>query len=113
MVRGPEPGRMSADSRWWVAALGLAVALFAVMVLPSGLFGGSPALAGLVVAALAAVAVLARRRAGPRDPGASVWELVPSWQYEGRHVESGGLTRDEQERAIEAVREQARRREGK
>ncbi len=33
----------------------------------------------------------------------SVWDVIPSWQYTGRHVESGGLTRDEQEQAIEEV----------
>ncbi|WP_142860398.1 hypothetical protein [Salinigranum halophilum] len=45
------------------------------------------------------------------DQSASVWSLIPSWQYEGRHVESGGLTRNEQEEALADVEEQAEARE--
>ncbi|RQG89137.1 hypothetical protein EA462_12255 [Natrarchaeobius halalkaliphilus] len=41
------------------------------------------------------------------DGDSSVWNAIPSWQYEGRHVESGGLARSEQERALEDVRQQA------
>lgn len=44
----------------------------------------------------------------------SVWNAIPPWQYEGRHVESGGTTREERERAVgenadalEAAREHA------
>ena len=37
----------------------------------------------------------------------SVWDLIPSWQYDGRHVESGGVTRDEQERALRDIQRQA------
>lgn len=36
-----------------------------------------------------------------------VWNAIPSWDYGGRHAESGGLSRDEQERAIEDVHDQA------
>ena len=36
-----------------------------------------------------------------------VWNAIPSWQYSGRHVESGGLTRDEQERALRDIQEEA------
>ncbi|APX97829.1 hypothetical protein [Natronorubrum daqingense] len=36
-----------------------------------------------------------------------VWNAIPSWQYEGRHVESGGLARGEQERALEDIQRQA------
>ena len=38
----------------------------------------------------------------------SVWDAIPSWQYEGRHVESGGMSRAEQERAITEIEDQAR-----
>lgn len=41
------------------------------------------------------------------DQDGTVWSLIPSWQYGGRHVESGGLTRDEQERSIREVSERA------
>ncbi|MFC6904025.1 hypothetical protein [Halalkalicoccus tibetensis] len=37
----------------------------------------------------------------------SVWNAIPDRQYGGRHVESGGLTREEQERSIEEVQRQA------
>lgn len=36
-----------------------------------------------------------------------VWDLIPEWQYPGLHVASGGLTRGEQERAIQEVQELA------
>lgn len=45
------------------------------------------------------------------DESAGVWAFIPSWQYVGRHVESGGLTRDEQETALADVEEQAEARE--
>jgi hypothetical protein len=35
----------------------------------------------------------------------SVWNAIPSRQYEGRHAESGGIARGEQERALEDVQE--------
>ena len=41
------------------------------------------------------------------DHDGTVWDLIPFWQYEGRHVESGGLARNEQERAIAEVQEEA------
>jgi len=37
----------------------------------------------------------------------SVWGAIPARQYEGRHAESGGITREEQEDALEDVQEQA------
>lgn len=43
-----------------------------------------------------------------QSPGdASVWDAIPDWQYDGRHVESGGLTRDEQERALQDIERRA------
>ncbi|QLG49914.1 hypothetical protein [Natrinema halophilum] len=44
---------------------------------------------------------------GEDDTNSSVWNAIPSEQYDGRHAESGGLTRDEQERALEDIRQQA------
>jgi len=46
-----------------------------------------------------------------RDADGDVWELIPSRQYTGRHAESGGLARDEQEAALSAVEEQAEARD--
>lgn len=42
-----------------------------------------------------------------RSDDGSVWDLIPSRQYGGRHVESGGLTRDEQESALDDINQQA------
>ncbi|MFC6953852.1 hypothetical protein [Halorubellus litoreus] len=41
------------------------------------------------------------------DDDGDVWEAIPGSQYDGRHAESGGLTRGEQEAAIADVQEQA------
>ena len=41
------------------------------------------------------------------DGGSDVWDAIPSWQYEGRHVESGGLARGEQEQALQDIQRQA------
>ena len=35
------------------------------------------------------------------------WRPIPSWQYGGRFVELGGLTRDEQEEAVQEVQRKA------
>ncbi|TQQ82946.1 hypothetical protein EGH24_05785 [Halonotius terrestris] len=41
----------------------------------------------------------------------SVWNAIPSRQYDGRHAESGGLSRGEQEAAIEEIQEDAANRD--
>lgn len=47
---------------------------------------------------------------GDADSGGnSVWNAIPSRQYTGRHVESGGLARDDQEKALAEIEEQARK----
>lgn len=91
-----------------------------VFVAVVGLLGGavhawtewSPAVGFLVagVAALAAAGA-AWRRADREGEGTDAWAFVPSWQYGGRHAESGGLARDEQERALEELRAAADERE--
>jgi hypothetical protein len=43
---------------------------------------------------------------GDGDRGV-IWDAIPSWQYRGRHVDSGGATRDEQERALGEVQRHA------
>lgn len=40
------------------------------------------------------------------------WSLIPNRQYEGRHAESGGIARGEQERALREIEEDAERRDG-
>lgn len=41
------------------------------------------------------------------DGDGDVWEAIPGSQYTGRHAESGGVARREQEAAIADVAEQA------
>ena len=103
----------------WPLAVGLAVVL-----LGSSLFARSTAVldptvavGGTAVFAGIAFALLWRRSAtssggsdgadGEGDEDSSVWNAIPSWQYEGRHVESGGLTRSEQEQALQDIQQQA------
>ncbi|WP_318567610.1 hypothetical protein [Salinigranum marinum] len=55
--------------------------------------------------------LVAIRRDRAPDVDRDVWELIPSRQYTGRHAESGGLARGEQEAALASVEEQAETRE--
>lgn len=43
----------------------------------------------------------------PGSDDGDVWDAIPPSQYDGRHAESGGLSRGEQEDAIADVQEQA------
>ena len=45
------------------------------------------------------------------EGGGSVWNVIPSRQYDGRHAESGGLARGEQEAAIEEIQQDAAERD--
>jgi hypothetical protein len=54
--------------------------------------------------------MLARLRAFVRslfDDDGSVWDAIPGRQYTGRYAEAGGVSRQEQEAAIEDVQAQA------
>lgn len=95
-------------------ALGVVCALFAVTILSVPLLeaGATPALAALVAVGAFALAVwkYRDRRAGDESSERSaIWDAIPTWQYSGRHAESGGMTRDEQERALADVRRRASR----
>lgn len=62
----------------------------------------------IVVVLLVAFTTRVRTAEGGDDqPDHSVWDVIPSWQYTGRHVESGGLSREEQERALREVQDEA------
>lgn len=63
-------------------------------------------LAGAIVVGTV-IALSARSVDESDESDGSIWELIPDRQYGGRHVESGGLTREEQERSIEEVEQQA------
>lgn len=67
----------------------------------------------VVIVAVSLVSIRRDRRRGGDADGTegTVWEAIPSWQYGGRHVESGGLAREEQETALAEIEEQAARRE--
>ncbi|RXK50042.1 hypothetical protein [Halorientalis pallida] len=45
--------------------------------------------------------------AEPADDTGSVWDFIPGRQYSGRHAESGGIARGEQERALRDVERKA------
>jgi hypothetical protein len=50
---------------------------------------------------------------GPDDAGSgdgdtdSIWDFIPGRQYGGRHAESGGIARGEQERALQDIERKA------
>jgi len=46
-------------------------------------------------------------RSDDEESDGTVWDAIPSWQYGGRHAESGGFSRDQQERALGEIRERA------
>lgn len=83
--------------------------LVCLLLLPplSQYFGARYAvLAGAIVVGTV-VALSARSVDESDESGGSVRELTPDRQYGGRHVESGGLSREEQERSIEEVERRA------
>lgn len=107
---------------WLDATTVLVIALSVVVVVPVALVAllslGSGPLLGLLsavavwvllvgVCATALYGRVAGRGGRDRAEGGTVWDAIPSWQYDGRHVESGGLTRDEQERALDELQETA------
>lgn len=102
---------MAAGRRWSIAvALLVGFLGWLFFVSPLLEFGHPAAVAGLLVLGVI-VTVYRRYRAGScADDGSTVWDAIPDWQYTGRHVESGGLTRDDQEGALEAIEEEAERR---
>jgi len=44
--------------------------------------------------------------ASGRDTDDSVWDAIPRWQYDGRHAESGGIARGEQEKALRELEDE-------
>lgn len=61
----------------------------------------------LGIAGLVTAGVLYRHARRETTDGESVWDAIPEWQYEGRHVESGGLARGEQEQALREIQDRA------
>ncbi|WP_123534578.1 hypothetical protein [Halosimplex salinum] len=60
---------------------------------------------GLAVTVYAALCAAWFLRARDGDDGSSVWSGIPDSQYTGRHAESGGIARKEQEDAIRELQE--------
>lgn len=72
----------------------------------------------IVIAAVVVLSGIAllwfRNNTGENEELQSIWDLIPHWQYDGHHVQSGGLSRQEQEHAIRDInREAAKRRDEK
>ncbi len=44
---------------------------------------------------------------GENDEEGTVWDAIPSWQYEGRPAEAGGIARGERERAVADIQSRA------
>lgn len=76
-------------SLWWLLAISYGQLLFALVVLT------------------VSVLVFARLTGDEDDGIESSWNAIPDWQYDGRHAESGGLSRGEQEQALQEIRDDA------
>ena len=119
MARSETDSTDGGRSSLWPLAVGLAFVLLGSSLLLRSSVAVEPSLAAVGLATLAVVAaVLFVRRTGTagsdhdeddtvEDADSSVWDAIPSWQYEGRHVESGGLARSEQEQALRDIQKQA------
>jgi hypothetical protein len=82
-----------------LAAAGLAAAL--------GWTTWASAVVPLVLCLFVSVVLLARSR----GEGGSVLDIASSGERAGRYAESGGLARDEQDRALREIQEQAEERD--
>lgn len=101
-----------AAGRGWSIAVALLVGFLGWLFVVSPLleFGLPVAVAGLLVLGVIVLVYRQYRAGSGADAESTVWDAIPDWQYTGRHVESGGLTRDEQEGALETIEEEAKRR---
>jgi len=91
--------------------------VLAVLLLLAPVIAAPASLVPPLIAMLAVVGLsilLYSRVAGSDDErGGSVWNAIPRRQYDGRHVESGGLARGEQEQALEEIQQDAAERDRK
>lgn len=101
--------------RWLQRVVAAAIAaLFALPVVQGGVTVGFDLLGlrldwlvEIGVSALVCVAGAAAlvAWASDRDTDDPVWDAIPERQYEGRHAESGGITRSEQEQALDELQD--------
>ncbi|WP_226482060.1 hypothetical protein [Natrinema amylolyticum] len=111
------------STRRYRSRLGRVATIVTVVLLGSSLFVRSTSIVdpvtvigGLIVFSALAIG-LEWRRAATDDPSSAdesddedrsnVWDAIPPWQYGGRHVESGGIARGEQERALRDIQRRA------
>jgi len=95
---------LSSLAKGMVTVLAALLLLAPVIAAPASLL--PPLAAALVVGGLSVLLYV--RVAGSADErDGSVWNAIPRRQYDGRHVESGGLARGEQEAAIEEIQQDA------
>lgn len=95
---------LSSLSMGVVTVLAVVLLLAPVLAMPASLV--PPVAAVLTLGGLSAF-LYVRVVASDDDRGGSVWNAIPRRQYDGRHVESGGLARGEQEAAIEEIQQDA------
>ncbi|WP_126663911.1 hypothetical protein [Haloterrigena salifodinae] len=102
-------------SRWSVIAAVVGTFVFgsAIVGLSASVLEAPAAVGAVAVLTLLAAALAWRRAATAGETAADdeevrdVWNTIPSWQYDGRHAESGGLTRGEQESALREIQQRA------
>ena len=109
---GSEPTARSHSSGTVIAAvIGTLVFAASLVGLSVAALESTVAVGAVAIATLVAVGLLwSRAGSGDENEGAAesnVWNAIPSWQYDGRHAESGGLTRDEQESALRDIQRRA------
>lgn len=101
---------LSSLAKGMLTVLAALLLLAPVIAAPASLL--PPLAAALVVVGLS-ILLYVRVVGSDDEGGGSVWNAIPSRQYNGRHVESGGLARGEQEAAIEEIQENAADRDRK
>lgn len=97
---GPGPARVAAVA---FVLTGVLIGVGAAVAAVTGV-SATAAISGVAIAAVVLVLLL-RFLAG--GDGADAWEPIPAEQYTGRVVQSGGLSRAEQEEAVDEVAETA------
>lgn len=90
----------------------VAVALVLALGISTGLVAWLGLVPGAVVTLLVLVAVFIAVQARGGDSSGEFWAFTSSAEQTGRYAESGGLARQEQDRALGEIEEQADRLDG-
>ncbi|ELZ22889.1 hypothetical protein C477_03704 [Haloterrigena salina JCM 13891] len=110
-----DPESTRSRSRWSAIAAVIGTLVFgsAIVGLSASVLEAPVAVGAVAVLVLLAVALAWRRAATAGETAADdeeirdVWNAIPPWQYDGRHAESGGLTRGEQESTLREIQQRA------